>query len=120
MNTLIVNIAGVLLMAFIVWWFWLYRPRQAASADDGIITVTVDDGVYDPAYIRASAGKPLTLRFLRRDPSPCAQQVIFQGLDISEELPVGKPKDIQVQADEPGEYRFTCQMNMYQGKLKVE
>lgn len=26
MTTLLVNISGLLLMAGIVWWFWLYRP----------------------------------------------------------------------------------------------
>lgn len=119
MMTLLVNLAGLLLTIFIVWWFWLWKPKQAASADSGVVEITVDDGVYDPSFIRAKAGQPLTLRFLRKDPSPCAQQVIFEGLDVSEELPVGEPKDIRIVAREPGDYRFTCQMQMYQGRLQV-
>ena len=25
---LIVNVAGLVLIGFIVWWFWLYKPRD--------------------------------------------------------------------------------------------
>ena len=28
MQTLLVNIAGMLLIGFIVWWFWLYKPKK--------------------------------------------------------------------------------------------
>lgn len=119
MSTLIVNIAGLALMMFIVWWFWLWKPGRAASAQGGVVNITVDDGVYDPAYIRANAGEPITLRFLRKDPSPCAQQVIFDDLDITEELPVNRPKDIRITPEQPGTYPFTCQMRMYQGRLEV-
>lgn len=119
MTTLIVNLIGLLLMVFIVWWFWLWKPKQAAAATDGVVEITVDDGVYDPSFIQTKAGESLTLRFLRKDPSPCAQQVIFEGLDISEELPVGKKKDIRLTPEKPGDYRFTCQMQMYQGRLQV-
>lgn len=119
MSTLLVNITGLLLIAFIVWWFWLWQPKKAASARGGVVEISVDDGVYDPAFIQTRAGEPLTLRFLRKDPSPCAQQVIFEGLDIAAELPVGEKKDIRIQPQQPGNYRFTCQMQMYQGRLQV-
>ena len=26
MQTLIINMAGVALIVFIVWWFWIYKP----------------------------------------------------------------------------------------------
>ncbi len=119
MTTLIVNVAGLALMAFIVWWFWLWTPRKAARAEQGVVTITVDDGVYDPAWIEARRGEAITLRFVRHDPSPCAQQVIFEDLGVSEELPVDQPRDIRLQPERVGTYRFTCQMQMYQGQLRV-
>ena len=119
MMTLIVNLAGLALMAFIIWWFWLWTPRTAARAEQGVVPVTVDDGVYDPAWIETRRGQPITLRFLRKDPSPCAQQVIFEDLGITEELPVGEPRDIRIVPEQTGTYRFTCQMQMYQGRLRV-
>lgn len=30
---LIVNIAGIALIALIVWWFWLYKPGDAVPDD---------------------------------------------------------------------------------------
>jgi len=106
-------------MAFIVWWFWLWQPRTAARAEQGVVTVSVDDGVYEPARIETHAGEPITLRFVRRDPSPCARQVIFEQLGVTEELPLDRAVDIQLRPDRPGTYRFTCQMQMYQGQLDV-
>ena len=115
----IVNGAGLGLMALIVWWFWLWQPRRARRATGDPVEIIVDDGVYDPAWIETPAGQPLTLRFLRKDPSPCAEQVIFQDLGVSEELPVGEYRDVTLTPREPGTYRFTCQMQMYQGQLRV-
>lgn len=119
MSTLIVNGAGLALMAFVVWWFWLWQPKKAVQASGGVIDITVDNGVYDPAWIEAKAGEPLTLRFHRKDPAPCAEQVVFHGLDISEELPVGEAKTLRFTPDKPGTYPFTCQMQMYRGELRV-
>lgn len=31
---LLVNIAGLALIALIVWWFWLYPPEGAAQEDE--------------------------------------------------------------------------------------
>jgi plastocyanin domain-containing protein len=117
---LIVNIAGIILAAFIVWWFWVSKSRSETHIGEGAVGIIVDSGVYDPAVIRASAGKPLTLRFFRKDPSPCAEKVIFNGLDISADLPVGKPYELSITPQKAGEYEFTCQMAMYRGKLIVE
>jgi plastocyanin domain-containing protein len=116
---MIINVLGVLLIALIVWWFWLYKPEEV-SANDVAITVTVEDGTYQPSRIKLPAGKPATIIFLRKDASPCAEMVLFSDFDISEELPLNKPKAIALPAMEPGEYDFTCQMQMYRGKLLVE
>jgi len=119
MNTLLVNAGGIALMALVVWWFWLWRPRQLAHAQEGAIDITVAGGVYDPDYIEVKRGDKLVLRFHREDPSPCAAQVEFHGLGINEALPVGKTKTIELTPEQAGLFRFTCQMQMYQGKLRV-
>jgi len=116
---LLVNTIGLALMALVVWWFWLWRPRRLARAADGAIDIKVANGVYDPDYIETQRGKTLELRFFREDPSPCAQQVEFHGLDVSETLPVGKTKTVRVTPMQSGLFRFTCQMQMYQGRLRV-
>ena len=115
-----VNILGIVVAAFIVWWFWISKKGSEARADGDAISILVDGGVYTPSVIHAPAGKPVTLRFLRKDPSPCAEKVIFSGLDISADLPVGRPRDLSFIPEKAGDYDFTCQMAMYRGRLIVE
>jgi plastocyanin domain-containing protein len=115
--SLLVNLAGLLLIGLIIWWFWLSTPRARAAAQGEAIDILVDDGVYTPGVIEVKAGEPVTLRFLRKDASPCAEQVIFEDLGVSAELPVDRPKTLTITPPEAGEYQFTCQMKMYRGRL---
>jgi plastocyanin domain-containing protein len=116
---LIANIVGFSLIFLIVWWFWIFKSEAVISEDDEIV-IKVAHGTYEPSRISLSAGKRSTLRFLRTDESPCASVVVFADLDISEELPVGEVKRIELPALTPGEYPFTCQMQMYRGDLVVK
>ncbi len=116
---LIINIAGVALIALIIWWFWLYRPAEVEAGAEKLVIV-VENGSYQPAHIKLAAGQPAELYFLRKDPSPCAEMVLIPELDISENLPLDKTTKISLPAMEAGEYDFHCQMQMYRGSLKVE
>ncbi|ANQ22381.1 plastocyanin [Vibrio natriegens] len=115
---IIINLLGLLLIGLIVWWFWLYKAKEV-TADEGVISIKVENGTYEPSRIRIQAGKPTTLRFLRKDASPCAATVVFADFDISEELPLNKNKDVYLPPGSPGEYSFTCQMQMYRGTLVI-
>ncbi len=119
MITLIVNISALLLMAAVIWWFWLAGKRKAVQASDGVIEIHVVNGVYSPDRVAIPAGKAVTFRFTREDPTPCAEIVKFDGLSVSRELPLNKPVDLSIRYDEPGEYAFTCQMGMYRGHVVV-
>lgn len=115
----IINVFGLALIAFIVWWFWLYKPREDAMGN-GDQTITVDNGVYQPARIKVNANEATTLHFMRKDASPCAEMVLFPEQDISITLPLHKMKDVQLPALKAGAYPFHCQMQMYRGELVVE
>ncbi len=117
MTEWVINLTGLALIGLIVWWFWLYRPPAQRAAGTQPIEITVADGVYTPARIEVQPGKPVRLRFLRQDPSPCAEKVLFDSLGVSVDLPVGKSLDVIVTPPQPGEYEFTCQMRMYRGTL---
>jgi len=116
MSMVLINALGAALIGFIVWWFWLSTPKAQRAVASGVIDVLVDGGVYTPARIEVAAGQPVTLRFLRKDPSPCAEQVVFADLGISHELPLNTPQDITL-TPAPGSHEFTCQMAMYRGTL---
>lgn len=134
MTVWLVNGAGLAVLGFIVWWFWLSRPASKKAASEaavgssltrgprldpigGVIDILVDHGVYAPARIEVPAGKALTLRFLRHDASPCAEKVVFDSLGITEDLPLGKPREVRLPPLPPGDIEFTCQMKMYRGTL---
>ena len=115
----IVNLAGLVLIGLIVWWFWLYRPAEVELGESEKVII-VENGVYSPSHIKLKADQAATLTFLRKDASPCAEMVVIPALEFSATLPVGKEKTVQLPAMKQGDYDFHCQMKMYRGQLKVE
>ncbi len=116
---LMVNLAGLALIALIVWWFWLYKPADVAAEAEQLVIV-VEHGTYQPAHIKLDANKPIELQFLRKDATPCSETVLFPALEISESLPLDRTRRIKLPPLEKGDYEFHCQMQMYRGTLKVE
>ena len=114
-----VNLLGLLLIALIIWWFWFSRSKPRQLQQEGPIEILVQDGVYTPSRIQVAAGKPVTLVFMRKDVTPCAETVLFEGLNISKHLPLDTPVEVKITPEKAGEYAFSCQMKMYQGSLVV-
>jgi len=125
MNTtqLIVTIVGFGLVGWIVWYFWLWKGEAvAASIGAGgaqVVDVTVKGG-YQPSSIIVKAGQPLRLNFTRRESTPCGEEVVLPEFGKRAHLPENRTVSLEVVPDKPGEYEFTCGMNMYKGKLIVE
>lgn len=113
-----INLAGFLLIALIVWWFWLYKPKAVLLQDNNLV-ITVENGTYSPAHIKLEKNQSAVLTFIRKDASPCAEMVLFPELDISETLPLNKPVEISLAQVKEGDYDFHCQMQMYKGKLSI-
>ena len=119
MSDTLVNLLGIAAIAGIVWWFWLSRPSARRAASDARSPIIVDGGVYTPGDIEIPAHEARVLRFLRRDPSPCAERLIFDDLNVSADLALGEVTEIHVPATPSGVYAFHCQMGMYRGRLLV-
>lgn len=116
---LLINIAGLILIALIAWWFWFYQPRgaEALSSEQAIV---VANGSYTPARVQIPRDAAYTIRVERKDPSPCAEMLVIPEFDISVELPLNRTIKVELPAMAPGEYAFHCQMQMYKGTLVVE
>jgi plastocyanin domain-containing protein len=117
-----VVVGGLLLIAFVLWFFFGKREAVAAKTDDsGVqeIRVMVKGG-YDPDVIVVKQGKPVRLDFYRDETASCSEQVIFGDFGIARELPAFKTTPIQFTPQTPGEFTFTCGMNMMRGKLIVD
>lgn len=116
---MMINLLGVALIVLIVWWFWLYQPGATLLAEEDLLVV-VENGTYQPARIKLPANQSVSLRFLRKDASPCSETLLIPKLQISETLPLNKTKRLTLPPMEAGRYDFNCQMQMYRGQLLVE
>ena len=117
-----VLVAGLLLIAFILWYFFGERERTAATENaSGVqqIQVTVKGG-YAPDLIVVKQGRPVRLDFYRDETASCSEEVIFGDFGIARQLPAFKTTVIEFTPDKAGEFTFTCGMNMLRGKLIVE
>jgi plastocyanin domain-containing protein len=119
---IVVLIGGVAAIAFVLWYFFGEGERAVARSDaSGVqeIKVTVKGG-YSPDVIVVEEGRPVRLDFYRDETASCSEQVVFGDFGIARDLPAFRTTPIEFTPEEPGEYTFTCGMNMLRGKLVVE
>jgi len=117
-----VILGGVALIGLVLWYFFGPKERVAASVSTaGVqqIKVTVKGG-YAPDVIVVKQNQPVRLDFYRDETASCSQQVRFPDFGIARDLPAFKTTSIEFTPDQPGEFTFTCGMNMMRGKLIVE
>ncbi|MFY9610565.1 MAG: cupredoxin domain-containing protein [Blastocatellia bacterium] len=117
-----VIVAGVVLIALVLWYFFGEREKVSASlGQTGVqeINVTVKDG-YSPDVIAVKRGLPVRLNFYRNETSSCSEQIVFGDFGIARSLPAFKTTPIEFTPEKTGEFAFTCGMNMLRGKLIVE
>lgn len=117
-----VVIGGLSLIVAVLWYFFGEREAVAAqNSESGVqeIRITVKGG-YSPDVIVVKKGKPVLLDFYRDETASCSEQVIFGDFGIVKDLPAFKSTPVQFTPDKPGEFTFTCGMNMMRGKLIVD
>ena len=118
-----VLVAGLGLIGFIVWFFWLKRSAGVRAAEvsggyqEAMILVK---GGYTPDTIVVRHGKPVRLNFRREETAPCSERVIFPALGKSAMLPAFEDVTVALRPPAPGEYEFTCQLGVLRGRLVVE
>lgn len=117
-----VTATGLALIGLEVWWFVLSKPKsQKASSHNGIQEVTIIvDGGYEPAQVVVNAGRPVRLNFLRRDRTSCLETVLFPDFHIAQHLELNQVTPIEFLPQKPGQYTFTCGMNMFRGVVQVK
>ena len=99
-------------------WLWKDEAVSAATGERGVqeIEVTVRGG-YQPSAIMVQAGRPVRLNFTRREASTCGEEVVLPDFGKRAHLPQDQTVSIEITPARPGEYEFTCGMNMMRGKL---
>lgn len=119
---IVVTAGGAVLIGFILWFF--FGPRAATAARDGDAGVqeveVVVRGGYTPDRIEVRQGRPVRLTFLRRESTPCTEQVILGDFGLSRTLPEGERVTVEFTPEKAGEFTFHCAMNMVRGTLVVK
>jgi plastocyanin domain-containing protein len=95
----------------------LRRSRRAPPLSATRIRVR---GGYQPDTVRARVGEPVRLIFRREETAPCSERIVFPDFGKSAMLPAHEDVTIELKAERPGTYEFTCQMGMLHGRLIVE
>lgn len=121
------QIVGLILISLVILlyilWIRFTRNQQGtvAKESNGVqVFDIVVKGVYSPNIITAKAGKPVRINFTRREDTECSRFVVFSDFNIRKELPENRTISVEFTPDKKGEFIFTCDMGMYQGRLIVE
>jgi plastocyanin domain-containing protein len=113
---------GAVLIAAVLWYFFGERQGVAATQTDGgvqEVKITVKGG-YSPDVVVVKQGRPVRLDFYRDETSSCSEQVVFGDFGIARDLPAFRTTPVEFTPTTPGEFTWTCGMNMLRGKLVVQ
>ncbi len=122
-DRILVDLIGLGLIGFIVWFFWLVKTKgvKAAMTSGGYQEqMVLVKGGYTPDVIVVERGKPVRLNFSRQESASCSEMVLLPAFNKSAKLPEGETVAVEFLPKEPGEYEFQCQMGMLRGKVIVE
>lgn len=121
-TTLLVNVAGIALIAWIVWHFFFSRRSEVAVATfagGGQEIQILIKGGYRPDVVRAEPHVPLRLHFRREETSACSEEIVFPDFGVKRTLPAFETTTIELPPTAPGRYGFACGMDMMHGTLVV-
>jgi plastocyanin domain-containing protein len=124
-SEILVVVGGIAAIVWVNWYFFLAEQRSAAAEAKAGATglqqaVIRVEGGYSPSRVRLRAGEPSRLVFDRREDSGCSEEVVIPDLGIRRFLPAHQRTGIDLPAQRPGTYEFTCGMGMLRGNLVVE
>lgn len=107
---------GLLGIAFTYWFFLGKKEKEVAVENEVDIVV---EGGYSPEVISIPKGQTTKLNFIRKDPTDCLEEVILGDFKIRRHLPLNQEVTVEITPEKEGEYRYSCGMNMYHGKIIV-
>lgn len=116
-DKVLVIIFGLLGIAFTFWFFLMKKEKEVVVSDSIDITVS---GGYSPEVITIPMDKLTKINFTRTDPTECLSEVVLADFKIKKELPLNQKVTIEITPQKEGEYKFSCGMNMYHGKIVVK
>lgn len=117
-DKLLVLFGGIFGIGF-TFWFFLLKNQTAQVVDQDDVNIIVEGG-YQPESIVIPHGKKTIINFIRKDANSCLEEVILADFHIRRILPLNKKVTVEINPKQPGEYIYSCGMNMYHGKIIVK
>lgn len=117
-DKILVGLFGLVGIAFTYWFFLMRKEQEVLVASDSIDIIV--DGGYKPEVISIPKGKTTKLNFTRKDSSGCLEEVVLSDFKVRKYLPLNKTVTIEITPQKTGEFKFSCGMNMFHGKLIVK
>ena len=116
MDKIIVTILGFGGIVFTFWFFLMKKEKEVNV--EGEVDITVSGG-YSPEVISIPKGRLTKINFLRTDPTDCLEEVVLGDFKIRRKLPLNQKVTVEITPTKTGEFKFTCGMNMFHGKIVV-
>lgn len=116
LDKIIVTISGVIGIVFTYWFFLMKKVKSVNVTDE--IEIIVEGG-YSPESISIPKGKTSKLTFLRKDSNSCLEEVVLGDFKIRKQLPLNQKVTIELTPQQAGEFKYSCGMGMYHGKITV-
>lgn len=116
LDKIIVTIGGLIGIVF-TYWFFLKKKEKEISVTDSVDIIV--EGGYSPEVISIPKGKTTKINFIRKDPTSCLEEVVLGDFKIRKYLPLNEKITIELTPQRSGEFKYSCGMNMYHGKIIV-
>ena len=107
-------VIAVAALVFIAWELWFFLPRPTRVAPSEVakalaqeFQITVRSG-FAPDVIVVEPERPVRLHVYRSETDPRSEELTFDALDITKELPEFETTTIEFIVAETADYRFTC------------
>lgn len=111
---LLISGFGILL----TYWFFLMKKDKEVSVKESADIIV--EGGYTPSTVVLPFGKTTKLNFVRRDSNSCLEEVVLGDFNIRRYLPLNEKITIELTPEKKGEFKYSCGMNMFHGKIIVK
>ena len=117
MDKIIVTVICLLGISFTYWFFFMKKEKEVAIS--GSVDIVVKGG-YSPEVISILKGKTTEINFIRQDPNSCLEEVVLGDFKIRKYLPLNQKVTVKIIPQKSGEFKYSCGMNMFHGKIIVK
>jgi RND family efflux transporter MFP subunit len=93
--------------------------RNSEPKDVQTATVSVAESGFQPSTINLRRGVSARITFVRNVEATCAKSVVIPGFNIKRDLPFKEPIVVEFTPAKRGVFKFTCGMEMLEGKIVV-